>query len=82
MTTHTITKNDTQLQNRARILVKCPDKPGIVAVLSSFLHKHNANIIESSQYSSDPENGTFSYVLSIIATILFRREMTWKKNFQ
>ena len=47
------------LQNRARILVKCPDKPGIVAVLSTFLHKHDANIIESNQYSSDPENGTF-----------------------
>lgn len=59
MNTSTLTKNDTLLQNRARILVKCPDKPGIVAVLSSFLHKHNANIIESSQYSSDPENGTF-----------------------
>lgn len=59
MNSTTLTKNDTLLQNRARILVKCPDKPGIVAVLSSFLHKHNANIIESSQYSSDPENGTF-----------------------
>ena len=59
MNTSNTVRNDKQLQNRARILVKCPDKPGIVAVLSSFLHKHNANIIESSQYSSDPENGTF-----------------------
>nr|WP_106779639.1 formyltetrahydrofolate deformylase [Lysinibacillus timonensis] len=47
------------LENRARLLVKCPDKPGIVSVLSTFLFKHNANIIESNQYSSDPENGTF-----------------------
>ncbi len=59
MNTSTTVRTDNQLQNRARILVKCPDKPGIVAVLSSFLHRHNANIIESSQYSSDPENGTF-----------------------
>ena len=59
MNTTTTAKTDNQLQNRARILVKCPDKPGIVAVLSSFLHRHDANIIESSQYSSDPENGTF-----------------------
>lgn len=50
---------DNLLQNRARLLVKCPDKPGIVSVLSTFLYNHNANIIESSQYSSDPENGTF-----------------------
>ena len=48
-----------QLENRVRLLVKCPDQPGIVAVLSSFLFNYNANIIESSQYSSDPENGTF-----------------------
>ena len=51
--------NGLDVQNRARILVKCPDKPGIVAVLSTFLHKYEANIIESNQYSSDPENGTF-----------------------
>ena len=48
-----------EVGNRARLLVKCPDKPGIVSVLSTFLLKYNANIIESSQYSSDPENGTF-----------------------
>ncbi|MFF5994974.1 formyltetrahydrofolate deformylase [Lysinibacillus sp. KU-BSD001] len=59
MSTSTALKKDQQLQNRARILVKCPDKPGIVSLLSSFLHTHNANIIESNQYSSDPENGTF-----------------------
>ncbi|RPJ94599.1 formyltetrahydrofolate deformylase [Rummeliibacillus sp. TYF005] len=47
------------LENRARLLVKCPDKPGIVSVLSSFLHNHNANIIESSQFSTNPVNGTF-----------------------
>ncbi len=48
-----------RFKNRARLLVKCPDKQGIVSVLSTFLFQHNANIIESSQYSSDPENGTF-----------------------
>lgn len=47
------------LENKARLLVKCPDKPGIVSVLSTFLFKYQANIIESSQYSSDPEEGTF-----------------------
>lgn len=47
------------LENRARLLVKCPDKPGIVSVLSSFLHNHDANIIESSQFSTNPVNGTF-----------------------
>lgn len=53
------TQETKALRNQAHLLVKCPDKPGIVAVLSSFLHMHNANIIESSQYSSNPEDGMF-----------------------
>lgn len=81
MTTSTITKNDTQLQNRARILVKCPDKPGIVAVLSSFLHKHNANIIESSQYSSDPENGTFFIRIEYHCDHLVQKRDDMEKEF-
>lgn len=46
-------------ENQGRLLVSCPDKPGIVAVLSTFLHEQGANIIESSQYTSNPENGVF-----------------------
>lgn len=46
-------------KNIGRLVVKCSDKPGIVSAISHFLYKHNANIIESSQYSSDPEGGTF-----------------------
>lgn len=45
--------------NRGRLIVKCPDRPGIVAAISTFLSTHDANIMESTQYSSDPENGTF-----------------------
>jgi formyltetrahydrofolate deformylase len=46
-------------QNRGRLLVSCPDQPGIVAAISKFLFSHNANIIESSQYSTNPEDGIF-----------------------
>jgi formyltetrahydrofolate deformylase len=42
-----------------RLLVSCPDKPGIIAAISRFLHEHGANIIESDQYSTDPEGGAF-----------------------
>ncbi|MGM9927072.1 MAG: formyltetrahydrofolate deformylase [Bacillus sp. (in: firmicutes)] len=48
-----------QFENRARLLIKCPDQPGIVAAVSTFLYENGANIIESSQYSSDPYAGTF-----------------------
>ncbi|APH03288.1 formyltetrahydrofolate deformylase [Bacillus weihaiensis] len=46
-------------QNRGRLLVSCPDQPGIVSTISKFLYSHQANIIESSQYSTNPEGGTF-----------------------
>ena len=46
-------------QNRGCLLVSCPDQPGIVAAISEFLFSYNANIIESSQYSTNPEGGTF-----------------------
>jgi formyltetrahydrofolate deformylase len=42
-----------------RLLVACADRPGIVAAVSRFLFERGANIIESDQYSTDPEGGTF-----------------------
>ncbi|MBD8070097.1 formyltetrahydrofolate deformylase [Bacillus sp. PS06] len=46
-------------KNRGRLLINCPDQPGIVATVSDFLYKQGANILESSQYSTDPTEGTF-----------------------
>ncbi|OZS76964.1 formyltetrahydrofolate deformylase, partial [Tetzosporium hominis] len=45
--------------DKARLLVSCPDQPGIVAAVSSFLFENGANIIESNQYTTDPEGGRF-----------------------
>ena len=42
-----------------RLLVSCPDKPGIIAAVSRFLYEHGANIVESDQYSTDHEGGAF-----------------------
>ncbi len=43
----------------ARLLIRCPDRPGIVASVSSFLFNHGANITQLDQHSTDPEGGTF-----------------------
>jgi formyltetrahydrofolate deformylase len=43
----------------ARLLVGCPDRPGIVAAVSGFLFDLGANIVSSHQYSSDPSGGRF-----------------------
>ncbi|ALS24138.1 MULTISPECIES: formyltetrahydrofolate deformylase [Paenibacillus] len=52
-------RTSTDLQNRARMLVSCPDRPGIVAAVSRFLYEHGANIVQSDQYTMDPEGGLF-----------------------
>jgi formyltetrahydrofolate deformylase len=46
--------------NVARLLVSCPDREGIIALLSEALRDTGANIISSDQYSSDPYGGSFS----------------------
>lgn len=45
--------------DRGRMLISCPDGPGIVATVSKFLYEHGANIVQSDQYSMDPEGGMF-----------------------
>ncbi|GMK39342.1 formyltetrahydrofolate deformylase [Paenibacillus sp. CCS19] len=47
------------ISKRARMLISCPDRPGIVAAVSHFLHEHGANIVQSDQYTMDPEGGMF-----------------------
>ena len=37
---------------RAILLVQCPDRPGIVAAISSFLFRHGANITDFDQHTS------------------------------
>jgi formyltetrahydrofolate deformylase len=43
----------------ARLLVSCPDGPGIVAAIAGFLAGAGANITHSAQYSTDPRGGVF-----------------------
>jgi formyltetrahydrofolate deformylase len=43
----------------ARLLIACPDRPGIVSAVSGFLFERGANIVSSHQYSSDPSGGRF-----------------------
>jgi formyltetrahydrofolate deformylase len=52
-------RNGNTNMNRARMLISCPDQPGIVAAVSQFLFEHSANIVQSDQYTMDPEGGMF-----------------------
>ncbi len=50
---------DDRYRDIGRLLITCPDRPGIVAAVSRFLYQSGANILESQQYSTDPFGGTF-----------------------
>ena len=56
-----------------RLLITCPDRPGIVAGISGCLYEHGANIIESQQYSTNPLGGTFFLLVAFHLPGLARR---------
>ena len=58
-----------------RLVVRCPDRPGIVAVLSRLLADVGANITESQQHSSDPTGGTFTLRLEFVLADLATRRV-------
>ncbi|MGH8459440.1 MAG: formyltetrahydrofolate deformylase, partial [Nevskiales bacterium] len=47
------------MNTTARLLIACPDRPGIVAAVTGFLFQHGANITDLDQHSTDPSGGTF-----------------------
>jgi formyltetrahydrofolate deformylase len=42
-----------------RLLVRCPDQPGIVSAVSTFLTEAGANIVTLDQHATEDEGGTF-----------------------
>src|SRR5258705_3827398 len=44
------------------LTLSCPDKPGIVYAVSSFLVQHSANILASQQYGESPDSRFFMRV--------------------
>jgi formyltetrahydrofolate deformylase len=64
----------------ARLLVSCPDQPGIIAAISRFLFERDANIVASDQHSTDPEGGTFFLRMAFTASHLsVTRERLWRE---
>ena len=51
-------KTDAKGQS-AKLLISCPDRPGIVAAVSQFLYSHGANVLDAAQHSTDPTGGEF-----------------------
>ncbi|WP_301109524.1 formyltetrahydrofolate deformylase [Sporosarcina sp.] len=81
MSTH-LEKQSSAMQNIGRLLIKCSDKPGIVSAVSTFLLNHRANIVESSQYSTDPEGGTFYLRIEFHSEDLLDQKEAIEKDFR
>jgi formyltetrahydrofolate deformylase len=64
---------DDRFSDVGRLVVRCPDRPGIVAALSGLMAELGANIIDSQQHSSDPSGGTFTLRLEFLQADLVAR---------
>lgn len=87
----------TRPETTARLLIQCPDRPGIVASVSNFLYNHGANITALDQHSTDPEGGVFFMRLefqtphldltrpvlerSFADAVVSRFEMDWRLSY-
>jgi formyltetrahydrofolate deformylase len=53
------TTADGEAIENVRLVISCPDRPGIVAAVSRHLFEADANIVRSNQYSTDSDGGKF-----------------------
>jgi formyltetrahydrofolate deformylase len=65
----------------ARLTISCPDRPGIVAAVTSFLAAEGANVIHADQHSTDPEGGRFFMRVEFHLPDLLRREPELASTF-
>lgn len=66
-------QHDPRTVDLGRLVVRCPDRPGIVAALSGLMADVGANITESQQHSSDPSGGIFTLRLEFVLADLAGR---------
>ncbi|RIV20090.1 formyltetrahydrofolate deformylase [Alicyclobacillaceae bacterium I2511] len=65
----------------ARLLISCPDAPGIVAAVAQFLYRQGANILQSDQHSTDNGHGRFYMRVEFQAEALNSRFATLQAAF-
>jgi formyltetrahydrofolate deformylase len=71
---------DPRFTDVGRLVVRCPDRPGIVHALSGLMTACGANITESQQHSSDPSGGTFTLRLEFFLAGLAERRAALERR--
>ena len=54
-----MTMSTNNQSSRTVLLISCPEKLGIISVVSNFLLEHQANIVRFDQHTTDPHAGRF-----------------------
>lgn len=83
--------------DNARLLVACPERPGIISAISGFLDRRGANVLSVHQYTTDPEQGRFflrlefhqrgldaghqEFEAELVRTLATPFEMTWRVSY-
>jgi formyltetrahydrofolate deformylase len=75
-----LTDTDPVAVNAMRLLISCPDQPGIVAAVAGLLHHTGANIIRSDQFSTDPYGGG-TFFLRMEFTVPPERKQAFTEQF-
>jgi formyltetrahydrofolate deformylase len=60
-------------EDLGRLLVSCPDRPGISAAVTGYLFGHGANITDFQQFSTDPAGGQFFLRVEFVLADVERR---------
>jgi formyltetrahydrofolate deformylase len=76
-----MTPEDGPSRHSARLLVHCADRPGIVSAVSGLLYDVGANIVSSSQWSSDPTGGSFFLRLEFVLDDFEQRRAGFEQRF-
>jgi formyltetrahydrofolate deformylase len=64
------------------LLISCPDRPGIVSAVSSFIFAHQGNILQSDQHSTNQEECTFFMRISFAEETFDLDEETLLREFR
>jgi len=64
------------------LLFQCADQQGIVAKVSDFIFRHNGNIIEADQHSTDPEGGHFFLRIEFCVKAELFEQSSFSAEFQ
>jgi formyltetrahydrofolate deformylase len=64
-----------------RLLISCPDRPGIVAAVSQFLHEAGANIVSSDQHTTDPRGGSFFMRMEFDLPLQLGQQAEFERRF-